>query len=218
MTDLRIISTNGTDAILEEATVQLFADGLRGRLVQPGEGGYDEARKVWNGMIDKRPALIARCAGVSDVIEAVNFARSRDLVLAVRGGSHSAAGLAMCDDGLVIDLSRMRGARVDPVARTAQAQAGMLWADFDRETQVFGLATTGGTVSNTGVSGLTLGGGLGWLMGKHGLACDNLISVDLVSADGECIVASETEHANLFWGLRGGGGNFGVATSFEFGL
>ncbi|MBV9172821.1 MAG: FAD-binding oxidoreductase [Chloroflexi bacterium] len=169
-------------------------------------------------MIDKRPAIIARCSGVADIVEAVNFAREHELDIAIRGGSHSAAGLALCDDGLVIDLTRMRGARVDPVARTVQAQAGMLWADLDRETQVYGLATTGGTVSNTGISGLTLGGGLGWLMGKHALACDNLLSVDLVTAEGKVLTASETEHPDLFWALRGGGGNFGVATSFTFRL
>jgi FAD/FMN-containing dehydrogenase len=200
------------DAVLE------FRTRVRGDVLEMADVGYDEARKVWNGMIDKRPAVIARCAGVADVIEAVNFARTNDLLVAIRGGSHSAAGLAVCDDGLVIDLTRMKGARVDPVARTVQAQAGLLWADLDRESQAFGLATTGGTVSNTGVSGLTLGGGLGWLMGKHALACDNLLSVDLVTADGTFLTASETQHADLFWALRGGGGNFGVATSFEFKL
>jgi FAD/FMN-containing dehydrogenase len=204
-----------------ERTVAVLSD-LRGQLsgdvIGPADAEYDTARSVWNGMIDKHPAAIARCAGVSDVIGAVNYGRSHELPIAVRGGSHSAAGLAVCDDGLVIDLSRMRGVRVDPARRTAQAQAGLLWADLDRETQAFGLATTGGTVSNTGVSGLTLGGGLGWLMGKYGLACDNVTSVDLVTADGEFIVASETDHSDLFWALRGGGGNFGVATSFGFNL
>jgi len=195
-----------------------FRTRVRGEILEPADAGYDDARKIWNGMIDKRPAVIARCAGVADVIEAVNFARTNDLLLAIRGGSHSAAGLALCDDGLVVDLTRMKGVRVDPVARTVQAQAGLLWADLDRETQAFGLATTGGTVSNTGVSGLTLGGGLGWLMGKYALACDNLLSVDLVTADGTFLTASESQHADLFWALRGGGGNFGVATSFEFKL
>jgi FAD/FMN-containing dehydrogenase len=191
---------------------------MRGDVLVAEDPSYESARKVWNGMIDKRPALIARCAGVSDVIEAVAFARRNDLLLAVRGGSHSAAGLAMCDDGMVIDLSGMKGVRVDPIERTVQAQAGLLWGDLDRETQAFGLATTGGTVSNTGVSGLTLGGGLGWLMGKHGLACDNLLAVDLVTADGQFLTASETRHADVFWALQGGGGNFGVATSFAFRL
>jgi|SRR5579859_90216 len=191
---------------------------VRGEVLAAADAGYDDARKIWNGMIDKRPAVIARPTGVGDVIEAVNFGREHGLLVAVRGGSHSAAGLAMCDDGLVIDLSRMKGMRVDPAARTVQAQAGLLWADLDTETQAFGLATTGGTVSNTGVSGLTLGGGLGWLMGKHGFACDNLISVDLVTADGTFLTASDSEHPDLFWALRGGGGNFGVATSFAFSL
>ena len=201
-----------------DAAVEAFKAGLRGELVQAGAPGYDAARSVWNGMIDKRPALIVRCAGVGDVIDAVNFARDNELLLAVRGGSHSAAGLAMCDGGIVLDLSPMQGVRVDPRARTVQAQGGLVWADFDRETQAFGLATTGGTVSNTGIGGLTLGGGLGWLMGKHGFACDNLLSVDLVTADGQLVTASADEHPDLFWALRGGGGNFGVATSFEFRL
>jgi FAD/FMN-containing dehydrogenase len=209
---MTVSSVVAVDAVAE------FRTRLRGDILEMADAGYDDARKVWNGMIDKRPAVIARCAGVADVIEAVNFARTNDLPLAIRGGSHSAAGLALCDDGLVIDLTRMKGVRVDPVARTVHGQAGLLWADLDRETQVFGLATTGGTVSNTGVSGLTLGGGLGWLMGKHGLACDNLLSVDVVTADGTVLTASETQHADLFWALRGGGGNFGVATSFEFKL
>jgi FAD/FMN-containing dehydrogenase len=202
--------------VVADAAVDGLRTRLRGELIRPGEPGYDEARKVWNGMIDKRPAMIVRCAGVGDVIDAVNFARDNDLQLAIRGGSHSAAGLALCDDGLVIDLSPMRGVRVDPRARTMQVQGGALWADVDRETQVFGLATTGGTVSNTGIGGLTLGGGLGWLMGKHGFACDNVLSVDLVTADGKFVTASTRDHTDLFWAVRGGGGNFGVATSFEF--
>jgi FAD/FMN-containing dehydrogenase len=202
--------------VVADAAVDGLRTRLRGELIRPGEPGYDEARKVWNGMIDKRPAMIVRCAGVGDVIDAVNFARDNDLQLAIRGGSHSAAGLALCDDGLVIDLSPMRGVRVDPRARTMHVQGGALWADVDRETQVFGLATTGGTVSNTGIGGLTLGGGLGWLMGKHGFACDNVLSVDLVTADGKFVTASTRDHTDLFWAVRGGGGNFGVATSFEF--
>jgi FAD/FMN-containing dehydrogenase len=209
---MTISSVVAVDAVAELRT------RMRGDILETVDAGYDDARKVWNGMIDKRPAVIARCAGVADVIDAVHFARTNDVLVAIRGGSHSAAGLALCDDGLVIDLTRMKGVRVDPVARTVHAQAGLLWADLDRETQAFGLATTGGTVSNTGVSGLTLGGGLGWLMGKHGLACDNLLSVDLVTADGTFLTASESQHADLFWALRGGGGNFGVATSFEFKL
>ncbi|WP_336343221.1 FAD-binding oxidoreductase [Halalkalicoccus ordinarius] len=188
------------------------------RLHRSEDADYDDARAVWNGMIDKRPALIARCRGVADVITAVNFARENDLLVAVRGGGHNVAGTAVCDGGLVIDLSEMRGVRVDPEARTAWVQAGATWADVDHETQAFGLATPGGLVSETGVAGLTLGGGLGHLRCKHGLSCDNLASVDLVTAGGDYLTASEDEHEELFWGLRGGGGNFGVVTAFEFDL
>ena len=169
-------------------------------------------------MIDRRPALIARCAGTSDVIKAVNFARRHDLLVSVRGGGHSFAGNAVCDGGLVIDLTRMQGIRVDPVSQTVRAEPGVKWLDFDRETQAFGLATTGGTNSDTGIAGLTLGGGHGWLGGKYGLTCDNLISADLVIASGELVHASDTENTDLFWGIRGGGGNFGVVTSFEYQL
>jgi FAD/FMN-containing dehydrogenase len=218
MTDLRIISTNGTDTILEEAAVQNFADSLRGPLLQPGEGGYDEARKVWNGMIDRRPALIARCAGVADVIAAVRFARTHELLVSVRGGGHNITGNAVCEGGLMIDLSPMKSVRVDPARRTARGEAGLTWGEYNRETQAFGLASTGGVVSTTGIAGLTLGGGLGWLMGKHGLSCDNLLSADLVTADGQFLTASADQHPDLFWGLRGGGGNFGVVTSFEYQL
>jgi FAD/FMN-containing dehydrogenase len=216
VTDLRIITTNGTDAILEEATVENFADSLRGPLLGPGEGGYDEARKVWNGMIDRRPALIARCAGVADVIAAVRFARTHELLVSVRGGGHNITGNAVCEGGLMIDLSPMKSVRTDPVKRTARAEAGLTWGEYNHETQAFGLASTGGVVSTTGIAGLTLGGGLGWLMGKHGLSCDNLLSADLVTADGEFLTASADQHPDLFWGLRGGGGNFGVVTSFEY--
>ena len=216
MTDLRITTTNGTDAILEEATVQKFADSLRGPLLGPGEDGYDGARKVWNGMIDRRPALIARCAGVADVVAAVRFARTHELLVSVRGGGHNITGNAVCEDGLMIDLSRMKSVRVDPARRTARAGAGLTWGEYNHETQAFGLASTGGVVSTTGIAGLTLGGGLGWLMGKHGLSCDNLLSADLVTADGQFLTASADQHPDLFWGLRGGGGNFGVVTSFEY--
>jgi FAD/FMN-containing dehydrogenase len=218
MTDLRIITTNGMDAILEEATVQNFADSLRGPLLAPGESDYDEARKVWNGMIDRRPALIASCAGVADVIAAVRFARAHELLVSVRGGGHNITGNAVCEGGLMIDLSRMKSVRVDAARRTARAEAGLTWGEYNHETQAFGLASTGGVVSTTGIAGLTLGGGLGWLMGKHGLSCDNLLSADLVTADGQCLTASADKHPDLFWGLRGGGGNFGVVTSFEYRL
>jgi FAD/FMN-containing dehydrogenase len=191
---------------------------LRGPLLQPGDPGYDTARTIDNAMIDRRPALIARCAGVADVLGAVRFARTHHLLVSVRAGGHNVAGNAVCDGGLMIDLSPMKGLRVDPGGRTVHAQAGVTWGDFDAETQAFGLATTGGVISTTGVAGLTLGGGVGWLNGRFGLACDNLISADVVTADGQFLRASEQENAELFWGLRGGGGNFGIVTSFEYRL
>ena len=203
---------------LGEATLAEFQASLRGALLRPGNEGYETHRKIWNGMIDRHPALIARCAGVADVISAVQFARSHHLLVAVRGGGHNVAGNAVCDGGMVIDLSPMKGVRVDPAARVVRAQAGVTWGELDRETQAFGLATTGGIVSTTGISGLTLGGGIGWLMRKYGLTCDNLLSVDIVTADGRSIVASADEHPDLFWGVRGGGGNFGIVTSFEYRL
>jgi FAD/FMN-containing dehydrogenase len=218
MTDLRVATITGEEATLDGAVVDGFRASLRGPLISSGSPGYDETRKVWNGMIDRRPALIARCAGLADVVAAVRFARSRELLVSVRGGGHNAPGVAVCEGGLMIDLAGMRGVRVDPAQRTARAEGGATWADFDHETQAFGLATTGGAISNTGIGGLTLGGGLGWLAGKYGLVCDNLLSVDLVTADGTVLVASATENADLFWGLRGGGGNFGVVTSFEYQL
>ena len=206
-----------TDQLAAE-TVEAFRASLRGDLLCPGDSGYDDARRIWNAMIDRRPALIARCAGVADVIQAVNFARERDLLVAVRGGGHNVAGNAVCDDGLMIDLSPMNSVHVDPSARTARAEGGATWGDFDHETQAFGLATTGGLISSTGVAGLTLGGGIGWLMGSYGLSCDNLLSVDIVTAAGNLVKASASENPDLFWGVRGGGGNFGVVTSFEFQL
>jgi hypothetical protein len=191
---------------------------FRGALLLPGEEGYDEARRVWNGAIDRRPALIARCAGADDVVEALRFARDRDLLISVRGGGHSVAGHAVCDGGVMIDLSLMKAIRVDPAARTARAAGGVLWSELDRATQGAGLATTGGVISHTGIAGLTLGGGLGHLMRKHGLTVDSLLSVDLVTADGERLHVDEANEPDLFWGLRGGGGNFGIATAFEYRL
>lgn len=191
---------------------------FRGALLQPGEEGYDEARRIWNGAIDRRPMLIARCVGADDVVEAVRYARDRDLLVSVRGGGHAVAGHAVCDDGVMIDLSLMKGVQVDPAARTARAAGGLLWSELDRATQRFGLATTGGVISHTGIAGLTLGGGLGHLMRKLGLTVDNLLGVHLVTADAESAHVTEASEPDLFWGLRGGGGNFGIATAFEYRL
>ncbi|MDQ1373484.1 MAG: hypothetical protein QOJ09_822 [Actinomycetota bacterium] len=190
--------------------------GFRGEQLRPEDAGYDEARAVWNAMIDKRPALIARCTGTADVVAALQHAKAEGLEVAVRGGGHNVAGKAVCDGGLVIDLSPMQGIRVDPAERRVRAQGGVTWGALDRETQLHGLATVGGVISTTGIAGLTLGGGIGHLTRKYGLACDNLMSVDLVTADGEVVTASDTENTDLFWALRGGGGNFGIATSLEF--
>jgi hypothetical protein len=203
---------------LDEAHVQGLAAALRGDLIRPEDERYDTARAVFNAMVDRRPAIIVRCVGVSDVMRGVEFARSHDLPLSIRGGGHSVAGKAVYDGGLMLDLSPMKGIRVDPAQRTAEAQAGLTLGEFDHETQAFGLATTLGVVSVTGIAGLTLGGGLGWLNGKHGLACDNLISADVVTADGRLLRTSEEENEDLFWGIRGGGGNFGVVTSFGYRL
>jgi FAD/FMN-containing dehydrogenase len=218
MADLRITTIQGADTVLTATAIEAFRTTLRGELLCPVDAGYETARKVWNGMIDRRPALIARCAGVADVIQCVQFARAHSLLVAVRGGGHNVAGHAVCDGGLMIDLSRMKGLRVDPVHRTARAEPGLTWGEFDRETQAFGLATPGGFVSTTGIAGLTLGGGWGWLARSYGLASDNLRSVDLITADGRFLTASATEHADLFWGVRGGGGNFGIVTAFEYQL
>jgi len=208
-----------TDTVsLDEATIAELRARIRGDILEPGDPGYDVARQVWNGMIDRRPALIARCAGVADITTMVRFARGRDALVSVRGGGHNVPGNAVCDRGIVIDLSRMKGIRVDPVQRTVRAEGGVLWCELDHETQAFGLATTGGSVSDTGIAGLTLGGGIGWLGGKHGLTCDNLLAADIVMADGELLRASAEENADLLWCLRGGGGNFGVVTSFEYQL
>jgi FAD/FMN-containing dehydrogenase len=202
--------------VLGEATVQELRDTLRGDLLLPGEDGYTEAKGLWNGAHDGRePALIARCTGTADVIAALGFARAHDLPVAVRGGGHSIPGYSTTDGGMVIDLGGMRNVRVDPAARRAYVGGGAVWGDVDHESQQFGLATTGGLVSTTGVAGFTLGGGIGWLMRQHGLACDNLVGADIVTADGRLLHASEEENADLLWGLRGGGGNFGIVTSFE---
>jgi FAD/FMN-containing dehydrogenase len=199
-----------------DAAIARFQANLHGDLIQPTSPRYEVARKVFNGMIDKRPALIVRCAAVGDVIAAVELARETNMLVAVRGGGHGVTGNALCDDGLVIDLSALKRVRVDPRNRTARAEGGATWGDFDRETQAFGLATTGGIVPSTGIGGLTLGGGIGYLNRKYGLACDNLLSVEVVTADGRLLRASTEENADLFWGLRGGGGNFGVVTSLEY--
>jgi len=191
---------------------------FRGALLRPGEEGYDEARRVWNGAIDRRPALIARCAGADDVVQAVRFARERELDVSIKGGGHAVAGHAVCDDGVMIDLSLMKAIEVDPSAGTARAAGGVLWRELDAATQAFGLATTGGVISHTGIGGLTLGGGLGHIMRKHGLTVDNLRGVDLVTADGDRVRADAEREPELFWGLRGGGGNFGIATAFEYDL
>jgi FAD/FMN-containing dehydrogenase len=193
-------------------------DGFFGEVLQSGDVRYEAARQIWNADIQRHPAVIARCTGAADVLAAVRFARERDLTVAVRGGGHAVAGHAVCDDGLVIDLSPMTGVRVDPVEQTVRAQGGCLWSHLDHETQAFGLAVTGGIVTHTGVAGLTLGGGIGHLMRRFGLTIDSLAACDVVTADGELLVASEEEEPDLFWGLRGGGGNFGIVTSFRYRL
>jgi FAD/FMN-containing dehydrogenase len=201
-----------------DVAVQELNRRFRGEVVAPGDRGYDEARRVWNAMIDKRPGLIARPRDATDVAAAVDFAREQGLPVAVRCGGHSVAGKGVCDDGLLIDLSLMKGVRVDPERRTARANAGVLWGEYDKETQASGLATPGGRVTTTGIGGFTLGGGYGWLSPKYGLACDNLVSAEVVTADARLLTASEDENRDLLWGLRGGGGNFGVVTSYEFRL
>jgi FAD/FMN-containing dehydrogenase len=207
-----------TQGVLGAATLQEFAEELQGGIVRPHDADYDEARMIWNSDHDRRPAVIARCERPSDVRAVIAFARSEGLDLAVRGGSHSIPGFSTVDDGIVLDLSPMKGIAVDPEARTVTAEGGVTWAELDAATQEHGLAVTGGLVSSTGVAGFTLGGGIGWLMRKHGLACDNLRSAEVATADGRVLTASASENADLFWGLRGGGGNFGVVTRFEFDL
>jgi len=213
-----MVSKQQTTSKLTAAAVQGFASRLRGELIQPSDASYDSARKVYNAMIDKHPALIARCADVADVMAGVNFARDCGLALAVRGGGHNGPGLGVCDDGLVLDLWLMKGIRVDPAARTVRVEGGTTWGSVDHATHAFGLATPSGFISSTGVGGLTLGGGIGYLSRTFGLTIDNLLEVDMVLADGRFVTANATENPDLFWAVRGGGGNFGVVTSFLFKL
>jgi FAD/FMN-containing dehydrogenase len=218
MNDVNVSNALSAVPVRDEAKVTAFAAGQRGPVLRPGDSGYDQARSIWNGMIDKRPALIAQCTGTADVIDAVNFAREHDLLLSVRGGGHNIAGTAVCDGGLMIDLSGMKGIHLDLGEGIARVQPGCNWGDVDREGQAFGLSVPAGIVSTTGVSGLTLGGGFGWLTRSYGYTSDNLVEVDMVTADGAFVRASESENADLFWGVRGGGGNFGIVTSFAFRL
>jgi FAD/FMN-containing dehydrogenase len=206
-----------TTSVADEQ-IEAMAPWFLGDLVRPGEPSYDEARQLWNGMFDRHPALVAMCEGTADVIDAVNFAQEHGLRVAVRGGAHSVAGYSSVDDGVMINLSRMRGVWIDHAAGTVRVEGGATWGDVDRETQAFGLVAPGGVVSDTGVAGLTLGGGIGWVRNKYGLSCDNLLSAEVVTADGRLVTASPDQNEELFWGLRGGGGNFGIVTSFEFGL
>jgi FAD/FMN-containing dehydrogenase len=204
--------------MVEQAAVKDLRAAMQGEVLGPADPGYDQARRIHNGMFDRRPAVIARCRGTADVVDAVRFARVHGLELSIRGGGHSVAGKSVCEAGLMLDLSLMKGIQVDRAGHTACAQGGVTWGEFNRETQLYGLATTGGVVSTTGIAGLTLGGGLGWLMGKHGLAADNLISAEVVTASGDVVHASTDEDRELLWGLRGGGGNFGVVPWFEYRL
>lgn len=216
--DQRILSQDGRELIVAGATIAKLAARLKGDLLSAEHPAYDSSRRVWNGMIDKRPALVARCTGAADVVECVRFAREHELLVSVRGGGHNYAGKSVCDGGLMIDLSPMKGIRVDPTRRIAQAQPGLRLGEFDHETQAFGLATTLGVNTDTGIAGLTLGGGYGWLGGQFGLACDNLLAADVVTADGRLLHASDTENDDLLWGLRGAGANLGIVTSFEYKL
>ena len=210
--------TDAGGKLLDARTLEPFLAAIRGAVIRDGDAEYEAARRIWNAGIDKRPGLIVRCSGLADVIAAVRFAREHGLLVAIRGGGHNVGGRALCDGGVVIDLSRMKGIHVDPKARRARVQPGVLLGELDRETHVFGLAVPAGVVSKTGVAGLTLGGGVGWLARKYGLTCDNVVSFELVTAEGEVLRASADEHPELFWALRGGGGNFGIVTSFEYRL
>jgi len=218
MAKLRLKALDGGSTTLDQETVDQFAATLRGTVLTPKDDGYDSARTVWNAMIDRKPGLIAECLGAADVASAVRFAREHDLLVSVRGGGHNIAGTAVCEGGLMISLSRMKSIRVDPAARRAWVEPGNTLGDVDRETQAYGLATSTGINSTTGIAGLTLGGGFGWLSRKYGLTIDNLISADVVTADGELVRTSAKENPDLFWGIRGGGGNFGIVTAFEFAL
>jgi FAD/FMN-containing dehydrogenase len=218
LADVTLSTTAGGETLVREATVAAISSRLRGEILRPSDNGYERARRVWNGMIDKRPALIVRCAGAGDVVNAVRFGREYDLLASVRGGGHNIAGKALCDGGLMIDLSGMRSVQIDPAKRTARVEGGALLGDFDRTAQAHGMATTAGVVSHTGVGGLTLGGGVGRLARKYGLACDNLLAVEVVTADGDVLLAGAGQNEDLFWALRGGGGNFGIVTAFEFQL
>ncbi|HUS20690.1 MAG TPA: FAD-binding oxidoreductase, partial [Aeromicrobium sp.] len=215
---MNAISAISAEIGVDYSDLREFEESFGGQLVGPADTAYDDQRKIWNGSIDRRPAFIACCAGVADVIAAVRFARQHELVVALRSGGHSYPGLSVSDGAMVIDLGQMKGVRVDPDGRTVRAQAGVLLGELDRETQAFGLAVPAGIVTHTGLAGLTLGGGVGWLERKYGLTIDQLLSVDLVTADGRFLKASETENPDLFWGVRGGGGNFGIVTEFEFRL
>ena len=218
MSGLQVKTRTNEEITLPQDTIRKFKESLRGELLLSDDTAYDDARSIWNAMIDRRPALIARCLGVADVVTCVNFAREHGLLLSVKGGGHNISGLAVCDGGLMIDMSRMRGVWVDPTTRTARAQAGCLLGDVDRETQLHGLAAVLGFISNTGIAGLTLGGGFGYLTRRFGWTSDNLLSMEVITADGRVVQASEKENRDLFWGLCGGGGNFGVVTGFEYKL
>lgn len=210
-----VLLDRGGNAITDERIGEL-ADQVRGDFIRPGDDDYEDARRIWNALVEKRPGAILRCSGVADVVAAVNFARANDVLVAVRGGGHNVGGRAVCDDGLVIDLSRMRGVFVDPASRTARVQGGATLGDVDRETHLHGLAVPLGVISKTGVAGLTLGGGVGWLVRKHGPTCDNVIEMEVVTADGEVRTVSTSENSDLYWAMRGGGGNFGIVTSFLY--
>lgn len=217
-TDISAVTGDGRQIVLSRSDVDDFRASLRGQLLLPDAVGYDDARRIWNGMFDRRPALIARCAGTADVVQSVNFARAHELLVAVRGGGHSLSGQSVCDNGLMIDLTPMRSVRVDPARKSVRVEPGVLLGELDRESLAFGLVTTTGTVSHTGAAGLTLGGGFGRLSRRYGMACDNVTAVDVVTASGQFLQANATDNPDLYWGVRGGGGNFGVVTSFEYRL